>query len=79
MTSLPCDRFGLANRGRIQEGAYADLVLFDPVTIQDTATYPEPKQEPAGIEMVIVNGQVTLERGQHTGVGSGRMLRYRQE
>ncbi len=79
MTSLACDRFGLAGRGRIQEGAFADLVLFDPATVQDTATYPEPKQEPLGIELVIVNGQVAIERGQHTGVGSGRMLRYRRE
>jgi N-acyl-D-amino-acid deacylase len=77
MTSLPCDRFGLAGRGRIQEGAYADLVLFNPATIQDTATYKDPKQEPMGIEMVIVNGEVALERGQHTGVGAGRMLRHR--
>lgn len=79
MTSLACDRFGLAGRGRIKEGAFADLVLFDPATVQDTATYPEPKQEPIGIELVIVNGQVAIERGQHTGVGSGRMLRYRRE
>jgi len=79
MTSLPCDRFGLASRGRIEEGYHADLVLFDPENVQDLATYEEPKQEPAGIEMVIVNGQVACEGGTHTGVGAGRMLRYRRE
>ena len=78
MTSLPCDRFGLTNRGRIQEGYQADLVLFDPATVQDLATYEEPKQEPRGIEMVVVNGQVAYEGGQHTGVGAGHMLRYRR-
>jgi N-acyl-D-aspartate/D-glutamate deacylase len=79
MTSLACDRFGLAGRGRIQEGAFADLVVFDPATVQDTATYPEPKQEPVGIDLVVVNGQVAVEKGKHTGAGSGRMLRYRRE
>ncbi|MBN9494229.1 D-aminoacylase [bacterium] len=79
MTSLACDRFGLAGRGRIQEGAFADLVLFDPATVQDTATYPDPKQEPVGIDLVVVNGQVAVEKGKHTGAGSGRMLRYRRE
>lgn len=78
MTSLACDRFGLPGRGRIAEGAFADLVLFDPATVQDTATYQEPKQEPTGVALVIVNGQITVEGGQHTGVGAGRMLRYRK-
>ena len=79
MTSLPCDRFGLLSRGRIEEGYYADVVLFNPATVQDLATYEEPKQEPAGIEMVIVNGQVAYEGGRHTGVGAGQMLRYRRD
>lgn len=79
MTSLPCDRFGFAGRGRIQEGYYADLVLFDPVTVQDLATYEEPKQEPRGIPLVVVNGEVAYEEGKHTRVGAGRMLRYRQD
>ncbi|MGH2634131.1 MAG: N-acyl-D-amino-acid deacylase family protein, partial [Tepidiformaceae bacterium] len=79
MTSLPCDRFGLAGRGRIQEGCHADLVLFDPATVQDLATYEEPKQEPRGIPLVLVNGKVAYEDGKHTGIGAGRMLRYRQD
>jgi N-acyl-D-amino-acid deacylase len=79
MTSLSCERFGLVNRGLIREGYWADLVLFDPETIRDTATYDDPKQEPEGIRMVIVNGQVACEDGRHTGVGAGRMLKYRKD
>lgn len=80
MTSLSCDRFGLTDRGRVAEGLYADLVLFDPATVIDTATYDDPKQEPVGIDLVIVNGTVALENGVHTrestGKGAGRMLTY---
>lgn len=77
MTSLSSDRFGLVDRGRVEEGRFADLVLFDPETIVDTATYDDPKQEPTGIELVVVNGAVACRRGEHTGIGTGRMLRYR--
>ncbi len=76
MTSLPADTFGLAQRGRIVEGMYADLVLFDPETVADRATYDDPKQEPVGIVLVIVNGAIAYENGRHTGAGGGRMLRY---
>jgi N-acyl-D-amino-acid deacylase len=79
MTSLPCERFGLAARGRVAEGAFADLVVFDPARIEDTATYADPKRESRGVEWVIVNGRVALERGRHTGTGAGRALRYRAE
>lgn len=79
MTSLPCERFGMSNRGLIREGYWADLVLFDPDTVRDTATYQEPKQEPVGIGLVVVNGAVAYENGTHTGSGSGRMLHYRRE
>jgi N-acyl-D-aspartate/D-glutamate deacylase len=78
MTSLPAERFGLTGRGRIQAGHLADLVLFDPGTVQDMATYPDPKQEPAGIAMVVVNGAIAYENGKHTGAASGQMLKYRQ-
>ncbi len=77
MTSLSCERFGLLERGLIREGYWADLVIFDPDRVVDTATYDDPKQEPEGIRAVIVNGQVAYEDGRHTGVGAGRMLRYR--
>jgi N-acyl-D-amino-acid deacylase len=78
MTSAPCDRFGLAGRGLVREGYFADLVLFDPDRVRDRATYEEPKQEPEGVVAVVVNGQVSYDGGRHTGGGAGRMLRYRR-
>ncbi|MGE0598358.1 MAG: amidohydrolase family protein [Dehalococcoidia bacterium] len=78
MTSASCERFGLTDRGLIKEGYWADLVLFDPDTVKDLATYEAPKQEPAGISMVVVNGEVAYEDGKHTGVGSGQMLRFKR-
>ena len=78
MTQMSCDRFGLAARGLVREGYWADLVLFDPAAVRDTATYDDPQREPDGIRMVVVNGEIALEDGHHTGVGAGRMLRYKQ-
>jgi N-acyl-D-amino-acid deacylase len=79
MTSLSCDRFGLAGRGRVVEGGWADLVLFDAGAIIDTATYDDPKREPIGVECVVVNGDIVYERGRHTGARPGRVLRYNEE
>lgn len=79
MTSLSCDRFGLTGRGRIVEGAWADLVLFDADSIIDTATYDDPKREPIGVECVVVNGAVVYEGGRHTGARPGKILRYLEE
>lgn len=79
MTSLSCDRFGLSGRGRLVEGAWADLVLFDPATVTDLATWDDPKVEPAGISLVVVNGEIAVDHGRHTGVGSGRPLRYQRD
>ncbi|MEC9286102.1 MAG: D-aminoacylase [Pseudomonadota bacterium] len=76
MTSLSASTFGMDDRGRIAKGCFADLVLFNADTVYDTATYDDPKQEPEGISLVVVNGEIALERGQHTGVGSGKMLRF---
>jgi N-acyl-D-amino-acid deacylase len=78
MTSLSARTFGLQDRGEIRSGFWADLVLFDPGTVIDIATYDDPKREPEGISLVMVNGEVAYEAGRHTGAGSGRMLRYRQ-
>jgi N-acyl-D-aspartate/D-glutamate deacylase len=78
MTSVSARTFGLTERGELRTGYHADLVLFEPELIIDKATYDEPKQEPAGIRAVVVNGQVAYQAGQHTGVGSGQMLRYRR-
>ena len=78
MSSLAARTFGLAERGEVREGWWADLVLFDPAAVRDEATYDEPKREPSGIELVVVNGAVAFERGRHTGAGGGKMLRYRR-
>ena len=75
MTSLPADTFGLVDRGRVAEGAFADLVVFDPATVIDTATYDEPFGPPVGIEAVIVNGAVAARAGAPTGARPGRALR----
>ena len=61
MTSLAADRFGLRDRGRIEEGAFADLVLFDPVRVNDTATFETPHRFPDGIDIVVVNGRVAWD------------------
>jgi N-acyl-D-amino-acid deacylase len=78
MTSLSAETFGMKDRGKIQPGYFADLVMFDPNTIIDKATYDDPKQTPAGIDLVVVNGQVALQDGVESRAGSGAMLRYRQ-
>jgi N-acyl-D-amino-acid deacylase len=77
MTSLPADRFGLANRGRLAPGAFADLVVFDPATFSDVATYQDPKREPAGMHWVVVNGELVYDHGRHTGARPGRVLAFR--
>ena len=78
MTSLPARVFGMNQRGQIKPGFWADLVMFDQHLVQDLATYDEPKTEPAGIAMVMVNGELGLLDGNHQQAGSGKMLRYRQ-
>ncbi|MGH9344128.1 MAG: N-acyl-D-amino-acid deacylase family protein, partial [Terriglobia bacterium] len=67
MTGMPAAKFKLNGRGTIAIGAYADLVLFDPATIIDTATYEAPQQYPAGIRHVFVNGTAVVREGRHTG------------
>ena len=77
MTSVAAQTFGLVDRGLLREGYWADLVMFDPATVTDVATYDDPKQEPSGIHAVFVNGQLACQQGNHLRVGSGKMLRYR--
>jgi N-acyl-D-amino-acid deacylase len=74
MTGLPAQRFGLTQRGRIREGFYADLVLFDPEKITDMATYSNPMQPAIGIESVWVNGTLSYTAQGATGRRSGRFL-----
>ncbi|MEQ9442498.1 MAG: D-aminoacylase [Cyclobacteriaceae bacterium] len=75
MTQMPADRLGLQDRGRIQEGTFADLTIFDPATIVDKATFEEPHQYPEGIFYVIVNGQFAVEEGSFTKTRAGKVLR----
>ena len=75
MTSLPAQRFQLKDRGMLREGFAADLVVFDPATVADRATYDKPHQFPVGIETVVVNGRVVVDGGRHTGVRSGTPLK----
>ncbi len=75
MTALPAHIFGLRGRGAIAEGAFADLVLFDPQTLCDTATYERPYAYPTGIERVFVNGRTVFKNGHPTGALPGRILR----
>jgi len=74
-TSLAADRVRLSDRGRIAPGMAADLVVFNPNTIADTATYESPKQYPIGINWVFVNGTAVVKVGQHTGARPGRSLK----
>jgi len=74
MTSWPATRMRLALRGLIKEGCWGDVVIFDYDKIQDRATYEQPLLSPEGIEYVLVNGQVVIEHGKHTGVRSGQVL-----
>jgi N-acyl-D-amino-acid deacylase len=77
MTGFPATKFRLRNRGFVRAGYYADLVLFDPATVMDTATYAAPRQYPTGIRHVFVNGTQVVREGQHTGARPGRALRRR--
>jgi N-acyl-D-amino-acid deacylase len=76
MTSLNAQKIGLRDRGVIRAGAFADLAIFDAAKVVDKATYLEPFQYPEGIEVVVVNGEVTVERGRHTGARAGRVVRH---
>ncbi len=74
MTSLPADHFQLKDRGRLVPGAYADVVVFDPATIRDCATFAAPRQYAEGLAHVIVNGRPTLRDGAFTDGRGGRFL-----
>ncbi len=74
MTGLPARKLGLTDRGLIKKGMAADLVLFDPDTIQDRATFEDPHQYPMGIVHVIVNGQAVVLNGEHTKKLPGKRL-----
>lgn len=75
MTQMPAQRLGLTDRGRLGEGMQADIVIFDPAKVRDTATFENPHQYPEGIVFVIVNGVVTVDDGKFTAARGGRVLR----
>lgn len=75
MTLLPAEQAGLKQRGKIEQGWFADLCLFDPGRVSDTATFERPISYPVGIELVVVNGKVAAERGRLAETRAGRVLR----
>jgi N-acyl-D-amino-acid deacylase len=77
MTSLNAAKLGLKDRGQLRAGDFADVTIFDPATVIDKSTYTAPFAYNEGIEYVIVNGQVVLDRGKHTDAMPGRALRHK--
>jgi len=74
MSGLPAAMLGLSGRGVLREGGYADIVVFDPATMADRATFADPHQLSAGVSEVLVNGKVTISDGAFTGELAGRAL-----
>ncbi len=75
MTSAVANRLSIRDRGQLREGFFADVVIFDPATVIDKATYTEPHQHSVGIQTVIVNGVPVWNTGKHTGARPGRIVR----
>jgi N-acyl-D-aspartate/D-glutamate deacylase len=75
LAALPAENLKIDRRGMLKEGYYADIVVFDPDTIQDHATFVEPHQYATGVAHVFVNGVQVIEDGEHTGVTPGRVVR----
>jgi N-acyl-D-amino-acid deacylase len=75
LTSLPAVNLKLERRGLLRSGYYADVVAFDPDTIQDHATFTEPHQYATGVVHVFVNGVQVVKDGEHTGAKPGRVVR----
>jgi N-acyl-D-amino-acid deacylase len=74
-TSLPAQRLGLRDRGILRAGAFADVTIFDPAKVNDTATFEDPHRPANGIEYVLVNGVISLDHGKVSGLLGGRPLR----
>jgi N-acyl-D-amino-acid deacylase len=75
MTGGPARILGITGRGVIAKGNFADIAVFDPRLLRDRATYKNPYRYPAGIEYVIINGQVAVAQGRHTGARAGVVVR----
>jgi N-acyl-D-aspartate/D-glutamate deacylase len=76
MTSLNAAKIGIRDRGLLRAGLFADVTVFDPAKVIDRSTYTAPFQYPEGIEYVVVNGKLVLDRGRHTDAMPGRALRH---
>jgi N-acyl-D-amino-acid deacylase len=76
MTSLPATTFRLRERGQLQEGNWADIVVFDPATVQDEATFKDPHHYATGFKYVLVNGVMVVKNDEHIGARPGKMLRH---
>ncbi|MDQ3279722.1 MAG: amidohydrolase family protein, partial [Bacteroidota bacterium] len=74
MTSLPAQKFGLKDRGLLREGMAADVVVFDEKEVADLSTYEKPHAYSKGFRYVVVNGQLVVEEGKHTGTRSGTIV-----
>ena len=79
ITQLPADRIGLSDRGRIAEGAIADIAILDPDAVVDKATFEDPHQYAEGMHYVLVNGEFVLLDKEMTGARPGRVLRSAKE
>jgi N-acyl-D-aspartate/D-glutamate deacylase len=78
MTSLNANKLGIADRGQVRPGFFADITIFDPAIVIDRATYEKPFAYNEGIQYVVVNGTLVLDRDQHTGAMPGKVLRHIQ-
>ncbi|HPI36486.1 MAG TPA: amidohydrolase family protein [Ignavibacteriaceae bacterium] len=76
MTSMAADKLGLKGRGYLKKNYFADIVVFNPLTVLDKANFTDPHQYPDGIKYVFVNGVLTIKDGEHTGAYSGAVLRH---
>jgi N-acyl-D-amino-acid deacylase len=79
MSSLPATAYGIKDRGILREGAWADVVVFDPATVKDLATFDKPHQYAVGFKSVLVNGEEVVKDDQHTGAKPGRCVRHGAE
>ncbi len=75
MTGAAARALGLSDRGRLRAGAWADVAVFDPARIADRSTYADPHRYAVGVSTVVVNGQLVVDGGDHTGALPGRVLR----
>jgi N-acyl-D-amino-acid deacylase len=74
MTGMPAARLGFKQRGLLRQGHFADITIFDPASVRDTATFANPHQYAAGINTVFVNGKATIWEGRHTRALPGKVL-----